>query len=114
MKDRDMSETANEILIQAMLKKLVDKYLPEKVILFGSYAHGNPSPDSDLDVLVIKSTRDSFIDRCTAVRRILSDPNRLIPMDILVLTPEELSDRLSLGDQFLQKIVDDGRVLHAA
>ena len=109
-----MSESANEMFIQAMLKKLVDRYVPEKVILFGSYAHGNPSPDSDLDVLVIKSTRDSFIDRYTAVRRILSDPSRMIPMDILVLTPEELSDRLALGDQFLQKIVDEGRVLHGA
>ena len=108
-----MSETANEILIQAILKKLVDKYVPEKVILFGSYAYGNPNPDSDLDVLVIKSTRESFVDRCTTVRRILSDPNRLIPLDILVLTPEELSGRLSLGDQFLQRIVDEGRVLHA-
>ena len=109
-----MSEATNEAIIQAILKELVDKYRPEKVILFGSYAYGNPSPDSDLDVLVIKSTRESFIDRCTAVRRILSDPNRLIPMDILVLTPEELAERLSLGDQFLQKIVDDGRILHAA
>lgn len=101
-------------MIQDILKKLLDSYTPQKVVLFGSYAYGNPQPDSDIDLLIIKETSERFIDRWVTVRRILSDPTRLIPLETIVLTPEELSRRLSIGDQFLTEILERGEVLYAA
>lgn len=98
--------------IQRMLDKLIAGYAPQKVILFGSYAWGDPRPDSDIDLLIIKDTSERFIDRWSTVRRLLSDPTRTIPLETIVLTPHELSKRLSIGDQFLQEVMEKGKVLH--
>ena len=103
-----------EAVIQGILAKLLTGYAPQKVILFGSYAYGNPRPDSDIDLLIIKDTSERFIDRWVTVRKILSDPTRKVPLETLVLTPQELSERLAIGDQYLAEIVEKGEVLYAA
>ncbi len=97
-----------------ILERLVAGYAPQKVILFGSYAYGNPHPDSDIDLLIIKETSQRYIDRWVAVRRLLSDPQRTFPLETLVLTPGEVANRLSIGDQFLREILEKGQVLYAA
>jgi len=101
-------------VIQRIVEKLVSGYEPLKVILFGSYAYGDPTPDSDIDLLIIKETPERFIDRWVTVRRILSDPKRMVPLETLVLTPQEVSRRLAIGDQFLAEIMEKGEVLYAA
>ncbi len=101
-------------VIQDILEKLLAGYAPQKVILFGSYAYGNPRPDSDIDLLIVKETSERFIDRWVTVRRLLSDPTRTVPLETLVLTPQEVSRRLAIGDQFLAEIVEKGKVLYAA
>ena len=103
-----------DILIQNIVDRLLRAYTPEKVILFGSYAYGHPGPDSDIDLLIIKDTNQRFIDRWVEVRRILSDPKRTVPLETLVLTPQEVSRRLEIGDQFIAEIVEKGKVLYAA
>ena len=101
-------------LIQDILTKLLTNYAPQKVILFGSYAYGMPRQDSDIDLLIIKETSERFLDRWVTVRRILSDPARIVPLETLVLTPQEVERRLAIGDQFLAEILDKGEVLYAA
>jgi uncharacterized protein len=108
--------TANDEIqgvLERMLKRLVAEYKPKKVLLFGSYAYGTPDPDSDVDLLIIKETPERFLDRLVAVRRIISDSRRVVPLEILVLTLEEVSRRLAVGDQFIAEIVDKGKVLYA-
>jgi len=107
------SQQARDV-IQRIVEKLVSGYAPQKVILFGSYAYGDPTPDSDIDLLIIKETPERFIDRWVTVRRILSDPKRMVPLETLVLTPQEVSRRLAIGDQFLAEIMEKGEVLYAA
>lgn len=101
-------------VINDILEKLVAEYAPQQVVLFGSYAYGNPRLDSDIDLLIIKETSERFIDRWVTVRRILSDPKRSIPLETLILTPEEVSRRLAIGDQFIAEILEKGEVLYAA
>lgn len=101
-------------LTDAIVNKLVAEYSPEQVILFGSYAYGDPLADSDIDLLIIKETSDRPIDRWVKVRQILSDPHRRRALDALVLTPQELSQRLGIGDQFVAEILEKGQVLYAA
>lgn len=101
-------------VIQNILRKIVAEYVPQKVILFGSHAYGEPGPDSDIDLLIIKETSERFIDRWVTVRRILSDPGRRVPIETLVLTPQEVSRRLAIGDQFVAEIIEKGEVLYAA
>ncbi|NVM56581.1 MAG: nucleotidyltransferase domain-containing protein [Desulfobacterales bacterium] len=110
-----MAETkAVKDTIQKILDKLVTGYAPEKVILFGSHAFGNPRPDSDIDLLIIKDTSERFIDRWVTVQRILSDRTRRIGLETIVLTPQEISRRLAIGDQFIAEIMEEGKVLYAA
>lgn len=101
-------------VVKGIVQKLVREYAPEKVILFGSRAYGRPRRDSDIDVLVIKDTSESFIERLVTVRCILSDPQRKVGLEVLVLTPQEVSERLARGDQFVAEIVEKGKVLYAA
>jgi predicted nucleotidyltransferase len=100
--------------LDKIVKQVVADYQPEKIILFGSYAYGKPSADSDLDLLIIKKTAERFIDRWTKVRKIVSDPERSIPFEPLILTPRELEERLARGDQFMEEIMTKGVVLYAA
>ncbi|HXK28167.1 MAG TPA: nucleotidyltransferase domain-containing protein [Candidatus Binatia bacterium] len=103
-----------EAEISKIVRQVVDAYRPEKIILFGSYAYGKPNADSDLDLLIIKETSERFIDRWTNVRMIVSDPKRTIPIEPLVLTPQEVEERLAMGDQFIEEIITKGEVLYAA
>ena len=101
-------------IINGILEKLLTGYTPQKVILFGSYVYGSPRPDSDIDLLIIKETSERFIDRWVTVRRILSDPKRTVPLETIVLTPQEVSRQLSIGDQILAQIIEKGEVLYAS
>lgn len=101
--------------IQSFIKKAVHRLLkelkPQKIILFGSYAYGRPTSDSDLDLLIIKKTDLSFFDRTRQASRIIG--NHLFPLDLIVLTPAEIKNRLKAFDPFLEEILSDGKVLYA-
>ncbi|MDE3088743.1 MAG: nucleotidyltransferase domain-containing protein [Chloroflexota bacterium] len=83
---------------------------PDKIILFGSYAYGNPNPHSDLDLLVVTNTTKSIFDRHKQISRLF--PHRLFSLDILVKTPAEVSHRIEIEDSFFLKILARGRVLY--
>lgn len=99
-------------VIQNMVQKLITEYSPQKMILFGSYAYGTPGPDSDIDLLIIKETSERFIDRWVTVQRILTGSHPSIPVEALVLTPQEIRARLAIGDQFIKEIIEKGEILY--
>jgi predicted nucleotidyltransferase len=105
--DKETEKTILEIV-----DKIKREYQPERIILFGSYAYGTPDRDSDIDMLIVKDTRERLIDRMVTVSRIVSDPDRLVPFEPIVLTPDELSERLKVGDQFIKKILERGETLY--
>lgn len=100
--------------IEWIVRRIIEGYRPAKVILFGSYAYGRPTVDSDIDLLIVKETADRFIDRWVAVRELIADPERRTPVEPIVVTPEELRRRLAEGDQFFHEIVTRGKVLYGA
>ena len=100
--------------IERIVRRIAEGYQPIKVILFGSHAYGEPTADSDIDLLIVKETADRFIDRWVAVRELIADPERRIAVEPIVVTPSELRKRLSVGDQFFQEIVARGKVVYAA
>ncbi len=104
----------NQGVIDALKQKLLAEYDPIKVILFGSYAHGHPDRDSDIDLLIIKETDQRLIDRWVEVQGLLTGLHRHLPVETLVLTPAELDERLRIGDQFIMDIMERGKVLYAA
>ena len=94
---------------QAALK-IAKEIEPEKIILFGSFAYGKPTPDSDVDLLVIMESDERPAKRATAIYLVLS--GKTFPMDILVRTPAELSHRLAIGDFFIKEIMERGKVVY--
>ena len=101
-------------VIQEIVRRLVEGYGPQKIILFGSYAYGRPEEDSDIDLLIVKKTDERFLDRLFRVRQVVAGTHPQIPFEPIVLTPEELEQRLRIGDQFIAEIVQKGDILYAA
>jgi len=96
--------------LNEIVRRIVRGVRPEKIILFGSYAYGSPTADSDVDLLVIMETSDRPADRYLAVSRLLRP--RPFPLDILVKTPTEISQALEKGDFFIREIVTKGQTLY--
>lgn len=99
-------------LISDIVQRIIRGVQPEKIILFGSYAIGNPSSDSDLDFLVIMNTDERNAERVVTISRLLRP--RPFPMDILVRTPEEIADAVKSRDPFFLEILSQGKVLYAS
>lgn len=102
-----------EELINRLVERIKADYRPEKIILFGSYAWGNPRKESDIDLLIVKDTNKPFHKRWADVCRIVSDSRKGIAFSPFVITPKELQKRLELHDPFFEKIMNEGEVLHA-
>lgn len=96
--------------IRAVVKQIAERFQPETIILFGSYAYGTPGPDSDVDLLVVMDTPLRSRQQRLAISRALSP--RPFGMDIIVHTPQHLEKRIALGDFFLREIVTKGKVLY--
>lgn len=99
-------------IIAKAIEKIKEHYQPQKIILFGSFAWGNPTKDSDIDLLIVKNTELKHRARSLVVRKIISEENALLGIDILVYTPEEVSERLKIGDSFISKIFKKGKILY--
>ena len=100
-----------ESLLAQMVRKIVEAFHPEKVILFGSHAWGTPKQDSDVDILVIMESDLSFAHRSAEVS--LACRPKGLAVDFLVKTPTEVAHRLNIRDPFLKRILDGGKVLYA-
>ena len=105
---------ATGAVIDRIVKKIVADLSPKQIVLFGSHATGEPGPDSDIDLLVVRETSEDFYRRMATVRRTVSGLHPRIPLGPIVLTPSEIEDRLKRGDQFIEGILKRGKVLYAA
>ena len=97
--------------IQSFVDRLVEAYEPERVLLFGSYAWGNPTDDSDVDIMVVMPCDVQSAYKAAEMRSRLRPG---FPLDLIVRTPEKVADRIALNDFFMRDIVDKGIVLHDA
>ncbi len=94
--------------IRAISERLKKEYDAQKVILFGSYARGKATEDSDVDIFIIAPTKERFFDRMTTMLEIVRDLYDGLALSPIVLRPEEVSERLKIGDQFIQEILEKG------
>lgn len=96
--------------IKEITQKIVKEHQPEKIILFGSYAWGRPGPDSDIDLFVVKKTKEPSLKRIENFDKLFS--RREFPMDFLIYTPQQVKKRLEIGDFFVKEIIDKGKILY--
>jgi predicted nucleotidyltransferase len=95
-------------VIRRFAREVAERFQPDKIILFGSHAYGEPHVDSDVDILVIMPARNE-IDQAIRIRLAIDAP---FPMDFLVRTPKTMAWRLAEGDSFLEEIVTKGKFLY--
>jgi len=96
--------------IENITRQIIEKYKPEKIILFSSAARGNSEEVNDLDFLIIKRHVPYYrIDRMRELDDLI---DHTIAIDILVYRPEEFEKRLRMGDPFLKAVLKEGRVLY--
>src|SRR5713101_3042831 len=103
--------TAPDIPMRAIrryARAIADRFQPERIILFGSFAYGKLNADSDVDLLVIMPARNQR-SQSYKIRLALSAP---FPLDLLVRTPETMRWRVEEGDSFLREIVAKGKILY--
>jgi predicted nucleotidyltransferase len=106
-----MNKRITNTLIRNYANQIVKKFRPNKIILFGSYAYGQPTEDSDVDLLVIMSFKGRNPEKATEIW-MATKPK--FPIDIMVRKPEEIQKRLTMGDFFLREITEKGKVLYEA
>jgi len=96
--------------IKKVCQIIAKKFKPEKIILFGSFAWGKPTFDSDVDLMIIKDTKKNKHLLQIYLSRILFGNG--VPTDTLIYTPKEIKKRLNLGDFFIEDIVKRGKVIY--
>ena len=100
-------------IIAEVVEKIKTEYQPEKIILYGSYAYGKPTADSDIDLFIVKDTDKRRVDRFVEVARLTSEWENRISISPMVYTPKEVTERLALGDDFVEEILNKGETLYA-
>ncbi|MDO8755162.1 MAG: nucleotidyltransferase domain-containing protein [Anaerolineales bacterium] len=95
------------------VERIISAFKPEKIILFGSYADGNPSHDSDVDLLVVMELHGDYKEKYRAISMLLYP--RQFPVDIILKTPKEVAEALIGGKDnsfFIREILKKGKVLY--
>jgi len=101
----------SSLAIQRMVRRIVSRFRPEKVILFGSHARGAAGPDSDVDLLIVMPLSGSKREKQLEIRLALRSFR--IPKDIVVTTPEEFQWRREIPGTIERPAALEGKVLYA-
>ena len=105
-----MVESLAQKKIEEMVRRIVEHFHPDQVILFGSYARGKAGPDSDVDLLVVMPVTGSK--RRTAVEIDLMLAGSGLPNDIIVMTPEEVARTKDIVGTIVYPAVREGKVMY--
>lgn len=97
--------------IKSIIDEIAKNYKPDKIFLFGSFAWGNPTKDSDIDLLVIKKSEKPILEMIKDVYKIVFKKGEAV--DVLVYTPEQLEKRKKINDPFILNIINNGKLLYA-
>lgn len=93
---------------------IVEEFHPERIVLFGSHAYGHPRPDSDVDLLVVMPFDGSQFRQAALMLGQVVRAVGVLPMDLIVRTPEQVRERMQMGDGFMREITERGKVMYEA
>ena len=97
--------------IREIAQQIVERFRPQKVILFGSYAQGKPTKDSDVDLLVIMKTNEKPVHTAARISASIDHP---FPLDVLVMGPEEFEETKAVVGGLAYPAYHWGKVLYEA
>jgi predicted nucleotidyltransferase len=102
--------SADDII--AYVDRIAAAFKPRRIVLFGSYAHGHPSADSDVDLLITR--RRWSMSPLAAAGRFRVELGVPFSMDLIVRSEADVARRIAAGDDFLRDILETGITLYAA
>lgn len=94
--------------IQAYCDGIAREFRPQRIVLFGSYAYGQPTPDSDVDLLVILPFRGNDVAKAIEIRSRFDTP---FPLDLMVRKPEFIARRRRERDMFIEMVTTRGQLM---
>jgi predicted nucleotidyltransferase len=97
--------------IRDLTSQIAREFSPDRIILFGSHAYGQPGNDSDVDILVVLPFEGKPVRKAIEIR---NKVNAGLPLDLIVRTPEQLAERVAQNDWFIREILERGRTLYEA
>lgn len=106
-----MAEAINTTILDEVTRRIIDEVHPEKIILFGSHAWGQPNEESDIDLFVILGSSDQPGYR-RASRLYRSLRGLKVPVEIVVRTRDEVERNMAVKSSLDHKVLHEGRVLH--
>lgn len=107
----DQRERIPQAAIDQVVQQIVEKFNPQKIILFGSYARGNPRPESDVDLLVVMETPLREVQQAI---QICQQIEYRFGLDLIVHTPKNLAERVEGEDWFLRDVLAEGKLVYEA
>ena len=105
-----MNDKQTQRIIDRMARRIIEKFHPEKIILFGSHARGEAGPDSDIDLLVVIRVVGSKRQKANEIDRALAD--REMPLDLILVTPEQFEEDSHLAGTIVYPAIREGKVLY--
>lgn len=99
-----------EIYLKIVVEKIKSHFNPEKIILFGSYAHGHPTVDSDIDLMVVMDTEMEPYERALPIRKVLKYLG--MPKDVIVRTPQEFERFRDIVGTIIYTAAHKGKVIY--
>jgi predicted nucleotidyltransferase len=110
MTNTALKTTSIQDAITEMVRRIVMRFSPDKIILFGSHARGQAGPDSDVDLLIVMPVEGSKRRKATEIDGALSD--RRIPLDLIVVTPDEFEAYRDAPGTVIRTARQEGLVLY--
>lgn len=96
--------------IEEMVRRIVERFQPEMIILFGSHARGTAGPDSDVDLLVVMKVSGGMRQQAMEIDMVLADVG--LPKDVIVVTPEQMAKYRDLVGTIIRPALLEGKVVY--
>lgn len=104
------SMSAVQVTIAEMVRRIVERFHPERIILFGSHARGTAGPHSDVDLLVVMEPHGAKRRRAVEIHGLLAGIG--VPKDVIVVTPEEFDAYRDAPGTLIRTAWQEGKILH--
>ncbi len=105
-----MMETEVMHVLDEMIQRIVQRFHPDRIILFGSHATGKSTGDSDFDLLIVMSVEGSRRSKANEIDLALAD--RTIPIDVIVVTPDQFERQRDMIGTIIREAVQEGKIVY--
>ena len=103
-------QVVDQVLIDQVVRRIVERFHPKRIVLFGSRARGDAGPESDIDLFIEMESDQRPLDRAVAVSKLLTP--RLWGLDVFVYTPDEVRAQSGRVGNLLAYVEAEGKVLY--